>query len=337
MKSEKNPKSKYNFKVHLYDNEVEKKLDISMANMSYGKHRNAFNIFIESLRPLDSGHGGILLLPFIEKYFIWGKDEGEALSEKPMSLNRDWIGIIHIPFDSPSWLAGNMMPEKFMATKLWEDSFPACKGLICLCQDLEADVRFIYPDLPLIALKFPTVTTPKLFDFDEYQKNPRLVQVGEWLRKLQAIYEIQSTGHEKIILLKSSSRKSLAKDISKNGDFTNNTVKEMKFVSDESYDQILSSSVVICFLYATAANNIVVECISRHTPIIINPLPAVVEYLGDEYPLYATDSESADELLADKDKLLLAVDYLRRRTSIIDLSYRNFYKTFASSKFYKNL
>ena len=60
----------------------------------------------------------------------------------------------------------------------------------------------------------------------------------------------------------------------------------------------LSSSVVLCLLYATAANNVVIECIARATPILVNPLAAVVEYLGPDYPLYACDEDEAALLLS---------------------------------------
>jgi hypothetical protein len=41
------------------------------------------------------------------------------------------------------------------------------------------------------------------------------------------------------------------------------------------------------------AHNTIVECIKFNTPIIINKLPAVVEYLGEDYPLYY---KNVDEL-----------------------------------------
>ena len=45
--------------------------------------------------------------------------------------------------------------------------------------------------------------------------------------------------------------------------------------------------------------NTVIECIVRCTPIIINPLDSVVEYLGNEYPLYYTNMVSAVKLIHD--------------------------------------
>ena len=39
-------------------------------------------------------------------------------------------------------------------------------------------------------------------------------------------------------------------------------------------------------LYDSSANNAVIESIQRNIPIIVNNHPAVIEYLGKDYPLY---------------------------------------------------
>ena len=39
-------------------------------------------------------------------------------------------------------------------------------------------------------------------------------------------------------------------------------------------------------LYDSSANNGVVECIMRNTPILVNRIPATEEYLGKDYPFY---------------------------------------------------
>ena len=90
------------------------------------------------------------------------------------------------------------------------------------------------------------------------------------------------------------------------GDQRDPGVIARKMVPNEEYDALLSSSVVLCLMYATAANNVVVECIARGTPLLINPLPAVVEYLGPDYPLYAADEVAADRLLGDPARIRAA-------------------------------
>ena len=48
-------------------------------------------------------------------------------------------------------------------------------------------------------------------------------------------------------------------------------------------------------LYDTSANNAVIECIARGTPLLINKHPATVEYLGEEYPFYFDNLEEASK------------------------------------------
>jgi hypothetical protein len=65
--------------------------------------------------------------------------------------------------------------------------------------------------------------------------------------------------------------------------------------------------------------NTIIECIMRNTPIIINKLPAVVEYLGPNYPLYydevsevskftVDDISKANKYLAKMDKQSIQID-----------------------------
>lgn len=51
-------------------------------------------------------------------------------------------------------------------------------------------------------------------------------------------------------------------------------------------------------MFNSSANNTILECIARNTPIIVRTNPAIVEYLGENYPLYF-------ESLNDLNKLFL--------------------------------
>ena len=316
---------------------LEKKLNLGFTELHYGNHRNSFSTLVESLRPLHLGGGGIRFLSFIERYFCWGSSDHEAKSKDPRPIDTPWVGIIHVPFDSPEWFVGIQRPELIFETNLWKDSLPNCRGLVCLSEDLQADLNICYPDLATLAVKHPTELETRRFDFYKYTKKPRVVQAGDWLRQLQAIYRIKAVGHEKLMLRKRGTIKSLERETREIGNFLNDTVSVKDFVSNEEYDAILSSSVVLCMLYATAANNLVLECIARSTPIIINPLPSAVEYLGEDYPLYASTIEMADFLLSDKNLILAASEHLRQRSQAVDFSYRGFREGIANSSFYERL
>lgn len=60
-------------------------------------------------------------------------------------------------------------------------------------------------------------------------------------------------------------------------------------LSNDEYDKLLSQNIVFVNLIDASAVNTVIECIVRNCPIIINRHPAVVELLGEKYPLYYGD------------------------------------------------
>ena len=86
---------------------------------------------------------------------------------------------------------------------------------------------------------------------------------------------------------------------------------EMKYLTNfEEYDNLLMMNIVFIDLFDAAANNAVLECIVRNTPIIVRKLPAIVEYLGNDYPLYFNKIGEAENLLLDEMKIKQAHNYL---------------------------
>jgi len=314
-----------------------RKLNLMGRDTAFGEHRNSFNRLIKALEPLDAGPGGVDFLPFIERTFVWGDDPGEARSGNPRPLTRGWVGLLHVPFDAPQWFLPEVSPEQVFKTQMWQESLPACRGMICLCKDLELDFQARYPGIPTLTVRHPTELDVRRFDPDRYFMQKRLVQAGDWLRKLQAIFRVRAPGHEKIMLLKNDTLSYLQKDIEQFGDGRNGSVDLRHMVSNEDYDDLLSSSVALCLLYGTAANNLVIECMARATPLIVNPLPGIVEYLGWRYPLYGETVADADRLLMDRGAIIAAHQYLLEHTPKAGISYGDFLHGIGSSPFYRGL
>ena len=66
----------------------------------------------------------------------------------------------------------------------------------------------------------------------------------------------------------------------------------------EEYDNFLENNIVFIDLFDASANNTILECIVRNTPIIVNRCEGVVEYLGEDYPLYFNNLDEVNELLS---------------------------------------
>ena len=69
-------------------------------------------------------------------------------------------------------------------------------------------------------------------------------------------------------------------------------------LSDVDYDNLLTQNVVFLKLVDAAAVNTVLECIMRETPLVVNRHPAIVEVLGEGYPLYYDDLQDVVKLLS---------------------------------------
>ena len=86
-------------------------------------------------------------------------------------------------------------------------------------------------------------------------------------------------------------------------DNLNNNIEIINTLENAEYDELLTKNIVFINLIDGSAINTLIECVVRNTPIIINRHPAVVEVLGDNYPLYYTNICEVDDLL--KNTLLI--------------------------------
>ena len=87
------------------------------------------------------------------------------------------------------------------------------------------------------------------------------------------------------------------------------SVLKIPTLSDTDYDSLLTQNIVFLKLIDAAAVNTILECVMRNTPMLVNPLPAVVQVLGSDYPLYFTDLDQAASLITN-DNILSATTYL---------------------------
>ena len=107
-----------------------------------------------------------------------------------------------------------------------------------------------------------------------------------------------------------------------------NSVEFIDYLTDTDYDKLITRNIVFINLVDASAVNTIIECIVRHTPIIVNKHPAVVELLGEKYPLYITDGHLNVYKLLQSDKLIRkAYRYLKNLHSQ-NFSISTFLKSF---------
>lgn len=98
-------------------------------------------------------------------------------------------------------------------------------------------------------------------------------------------------------------------------------VKKMNNLEGEEYNDLLSKNIVFLHLEDVSTINTIIECCVRNCPFIVNRHPAVVELVGDEYPLfYRIDSTESD--LAYFFKINKQIEQMFKDSAIIYKAYK---------------
>ena len=297
----------------------------------YGTHRSGWPYALNGLRDLHRDDG-VLLDGFVEHTFF---DNPTALRARP------WIGFLHNPPAMPHWYPIDQSPERLLTIPAFVRSLETCCGLFTLSDTL----RTWWADrvrVPVETVRLPTEQPAVGFSFDGFRNNPtpRIVQVGTWLRKLHAIHDLPTTWLRPAMLhqhkpyiteLFEAERVALglARDTRR--------VESLPLLDNDSYDALFRSNIVFLELYGASANNTIVECIVRATPVLVNPLPAVREYLGDDYPLYFATRREAARMAEDLGRIQAGHDYLRELPLARQLDASTFARNVENSDIYRSL
>jgi hypothetical protein len=262
-------------------------------------HRAGWPMVVKALK--EHANGGILLDDFVENSFAYDDSPKKPHSEP-------WIGIVHHPPETPYWLPKFSL-KFLLESSAWQRSLSQLRAVVCLSEYLANDLRTIYPNLPITAIRHPTE-----LDVKQWQGGNTLLQAGACGRNVRLIYQFPACiGWKKICLLDNTEWMIQQEELSIKHAIRpdlDSAVERVLRLSNEEYDEILSQAVVVCEILAASANNVILECIARATPIIVNRHPAIVEYLGLNYPLFYDDPNEIPKLLDDK-KIQQAHLYLK--------------------------
>lgn len=350
--------------VNWYDelSYVWKKHYIDMFNGKLKKpHRHGWSWVMNMLKPLqnDCEEKGIRIIDYVDKTFGWDYDYNEYTKSLPQEK---WLGIVHHTFDES---------EDNNLTKVFENptfltSLSKCVGLVVFSQYLkEQIVKHLYSKgLGPLGVRVFSVYHPAptptgqdtFFEFDDFVKNPRVFQIGKFLRNTFAIYALESSFPKFVLCGHNMSDIALPTQFSLNcqwvdedghyqskvmypgpnanpnpirhkfmDEFSNHVsklltnVERIDEVSDVEYDSILASSVIFLNLIDASAVNTVIECFVRNTPILLNHHPALVELLGDEYPFFYKTIAEASVKVSDTSLIKATTEYMKAmRKDILD-------------------
>jgi hypothetical protein len=316
---------------------------------AFSHHRSGWKYVLKTLGTKLHNDNGIIFDTTLDSTFGVYCNENKRIFKIPYKF--PWVGLFHIPPQAPSFYTNTETPSAIFANDIFQQSLESCMGLYVLSEYHAKFLRCLIKNVPVEVLYHPTEFIYEKFNFSEFLANSqkKVIHIGMWLRKLTSIYrlKIDKTQYSKINLQHLTtdlpdSFMDRVMNIEKNcisptTDEEMGSVTRMGRVSNSEYDTLISQNIIFIDLYDASANNIVIECIARNTPLLINPLPAVIEYLGIDYPFYFNSLEEASQKLHDFDLIRTTHEYLLNWTGAKKLTDSYFIDTITNGDIYKSL
>lgn len=315
--------------VHL-----RRKIKFESEPTTWDHHRGGWANAFDTLRNLYAPDG-ILCISAVEEWIC-----DEKVIDEP------WVGFIHqVPRNNYQWYPDL---ERLVSDELFLESLAKCHGIFTLSYMVKTflveNLRESHPNVPVVRTLYPLTPFPeeKKFDWKKFDEtNPKkVIFIGEFLRNYQTFFDLKvPRDYQKYLLRAPDVNFDQLLDCNKQPITlrVNDSVIIKERVSNAEYDDLLSSSVIFLDLYDAPANTTVIECLGRNTPIIVNRLPGIEEYLSEGYPLLYSTIEEAEKKLQDRHQLEQASTFLKSHQLTSQLTNQAFLEAFATSSIYRSL
>jgi hypothetical protein len=274
-------------------------------------HRSGWPYVLRSLQPQFDDNAVVVFDDFLEK----------TVCNQRIGLDRHihkspWVGICHYPFDAPEWYETEHLQD-LPNRDSWSQSLAHLRLCITLGENLAGWVQHHW-NVNCVCIKHPTETPTLTWTEEHFRENekPLLLQVGWYLRNTHAIFQVDAPSFLTKAWLRS--RREIA-DINHarcqehfhTERVRKGYVRQIEPVDNDEYDRLLSENAIFVELITSVANNTVIECIARNTPIVVNRLAGPKYYLGEEYPLFY-DNLSEIRSIVTEERIMIAHEYLSK-------------------------
>lgn len=262
-------------------------------------------------------HAADLDLPIIADLSARFTVTPEFGSDRPV-LTEPWIGVCHAaiigPADTthpaPAPFARRSL-EALWASPEFQRSLPQCRTLVTFTEVVARWLRD-RTDTPVVVLPHPLRSAPT-FDLDSFLgASPRtVVQPGLLHTDLNAICDLPVGGEDRSIRkvrCVAAGKEQLATAIARvqrRASRARVDVDALRATTDlggvetAEIDAFLTSSIVLAAVDTADADPMLLACMASATPILVPPLPAVIELLGADYPLLFDSLDQAARLVHD--------------------------------------
>jgi len=313
-------------------------------------HRAGWNWVTKSLiNKFHDPKADIIMDEFVERTFDWDYTFNNNKALVLPHHKRDWIGVIHNPMIIPKPFDIKQSPVNMCARLPFLLALKNCRGMYTLSSDLEESMRHLFMQygfdhIPIETLIHPTPLDVEEFKLDEYLKDPQITCIGYWLRNFEPFWLLDTDMTKNVLLGRlpyaHQTYEKQLETFNLKTTFTGEKVKGNiivhKHLENKEFDKYMTATVGFLNLIDTSANNGVTDCLSRNIPLLVNCHPAVVEYLGDDYPFYYNTLESANKKINDTQLIKDTYEYLKNLNKS-RFSIRTFIKDFEASSIYKSL
>ena len=280
------------------------------------EHRGGWNSIMHELNKAQFFNlkSEYYFFDIVEKEFLWKQD---------FYCKNKWAGIIHCTEIAPPYL-DIINIENMFKNPNFILSLNNCIFIVSLSNKLTNYLKKkinieLNLKINIYTLFHPVVTENiPLFNLDLFisNENKILIQIGQQLRKMSSIY-LLNVSCNKMWLTGTKNFEKMNDILNKEIQYLNLDQKDLNSnvcmhytETYEEYDNLLTKNLVFADFFDASANNTVLECIVRNTPIFLNKIEGIVEYLGEDYPLYFETLEDVKNLLTTT-KIVEAHEYLK--------------------------
>lgn len=288
-------------------------------------HRSGWKYVIKGLstfeRPLRNG---LLFDSCVDGTFLWEKDN--LIADNKIPYTREWVGVIHHTFSEH---CGPNNCVSLFDSPVFIESLKSCNGLIVMSNYLRQQILEklspMFPNIPVHTIKHPTefVTMHQCFHPSTFDNT--ITHIGDFLRNKSSFIDVNVGGLKKQMLISKRNNASMLSMSSSSEKFESDLIENIGPLDDNDYDCLLKKTIVFINLHDASACNTLIECIVRQTPIIVNKHPAVVEYIGQDYPgLYESLNEVSSMCSANHIRLMYNYLHSFEKNIKTDLSLSSF-------------
>jgi len=309
-----------------------------LRKIRWNQHRSGWTYAMQQFASLEAPDG-ILFDGALDHQFSYSslhlRDQGLIPYREP------WIGFFHgTPKFCPFMENSRNLLDQTLASKLLWESLPFCKGIFTLSEYVAKHIRNKLDDsVSVVSLKHPTEFPTSTFDMDRFLTDKKIVHAGAWLRRFIPFYNLAAPGFQKILLLNPETLQYLGAELNYNPEvkIDMKQVQMYQHITNDDYDELLSSSIAFLSLCDCNASNTIIECLARNTPLLVNRLESVLEYLGEEYPFYYDNLDEAENKLNDIDLIYKTHHYMKTYQGKRELSGEYFLQSFLDSPIIRSL